>query len=71
MSKAYASENVLQVGVRGSDHSMPQAIFTDPCELTPRLTLPADGNIVLDRYTWILCLDKAEALKHWSREKLG
>lgn len=61
----YARENGFEVRVRGSGHSMPQAIFTDPCTLDKVNVLAGapDGknvNIKLDRYISILRMDRAE-----------
>lgn len=52
----YARHNRFQVRVRGSGHSMAQAIFTDKCELdyVDVLAKAPDGdnvNIMLDKYT--------------------
>lgn len=61
----YARKNCFEVRVRGSGHSMPQAIFTDPCDLD-KVNVLADApdgknvNIKLDRYIDILSMDRAK-----------
>ena len=61
---SYAKTNGYQVRVRGSGHSMPQAIFTDDCDATDlefEDVKAPDGvnvNIMLDKYNRMERLDQ-------------
>ena len=58
----YARDNGFKLRVRGSGHSMPQAIFTDDCDLdiVDVQAIAPDGdniNILLDQYNKITSRD--------------
>ena len=59
----HAKTNKFHVRVRGAGHSMPQAIFTDPCssdQVDVLESAPASNtviNILLDRYTDIISVN--------------